>query len=60
MKQEIEIRCDKCGKYLLDVICPDSSDYDFAVRKICPRCKEKNLVKILKFKRIQSPPCEAT
>jgi len=59
MNSEIEIRCEKCNRYLSEVICPDSADYDFWVKQKCPRCKARVRVKILKFRRIQSPPCEA-
>lgn len=56
MTQEIEIRCERCGWHLVDVGCSDSSDFDFYVKKTCPRCKTKNTIKVLKFKRINTAP----
>ncbi len=45
-----EIRCQNCNWHLADVDYADSIDNNFFVKKICPRCKTRNVFKIKKDK----------
>ena len=48
--KEVELRCKRCGWHLVSVEIADTSAYDFCIKKTCPHCKERNEIKVLKFK----------